>query len=69
MVLEFWSTRCSFCISAIPHLNELATAFKDRTVVFLSVTERDRVTVGEFLKKHSIEAFDCSSLAARDGRG
>src|ERR1035437_4853945 len=41
VVLEFWATWCSPCIHAIPHLNQLARAFRDQGVVFLAVTDDD----------------------------
>ncbi|SMG47989.1 Thiol-disulfide isomerase or thioredoxin [Marivirga sericea] len=38
-VLEFWATWCKPCLEAVPHLNELKSAFNDEDdLVFLSVT-------------------------------
>jgi uncharacterized protein (TIGR03435 family) len=57
VVLEFWATWCGPCVEAIPHLNELAVRFKDRPVVFLSVTNEDRAVVEAFLKKRPIQGW------------
>ena len=54
IVVEFWSTTCSICVDAIPHLNQLAASFKDQPVVFLSVADQDRATIEPFLVKHPI---------------
>lgn len=37
-VLEFWATWCRPCLKAVPHLNKLQNKFRDRNLVFLSVT-------------------------------
>ncbi len=55
VVLEFWATWCGPCIKAIPHLNELAEQFKDRPVVFISVTAENEGVVRLFLKNHPME--------------
>jgi uncharacterized protein (TIGR03435 family) len=57
VVLEFWATWCGPCVEAIPHLNELAAQFKDRPVVFLSVTDEERAVVESFLKKRPIQGW------------
>jgi thiol-disulfide isomerase/thioredoxin len=41
VVIEFWATWCSPCISAIPHLNQLAKEFRNQNVVFLAITDDD----------------------------
>jgi uncharacterized protein (TIGR03435 family) len=51
VVLEFWATWCGGCVAAIPHLNELAKKFKDKPVVFLSVTDEGPDVVQAFLRK------------------
>ena len=28
IVVEFWSTTCSICVDAMPHLNQLAASFQ-----------------------------------------
>src|ERR1039458_7098462 len=57
VVLEFWATWCGPCVMAIPHLNELAVQFKDRPVVFLSITAESRAEIEPFLKKRPIEGW------------
>jgi uncharacterized protein (TIGR03435 family) len=57
VVLEFWATWCGPCVMAIPHLNELALQFKDRPVVFLSITAESRAEIEPFLKKRPIEGW------------
>ncbi len=51
VVLEFWATWCGGCVAAIPHLNELANQFKDKPVVFLSVTDEGANVVEAFLNR------------------
>jgi len=57
VVLDFWATWCGPCVASIPHLNELAAKFKDRPVVFLSVTDEQRPVIEEFLKKRPIQGW------------
>ena len=57
VVLEFWATWCGPCVEAIPHLNDLATRFQDRPVVFLSVTDEERPAVEAFLKKRPMRGW------------
>jgi uncharacterized protein (TIGR03435 family) len=57
IVLEFWATWCGACIEAIPHLNELATAFKDKPVVFLSITDENSNVVRAFLDKQPMSGW------------
>lgn len=57
VVLEFWATWCGPCIHAIPHMNELVEQFKNKPVVFISVTQEDQDVVHSFLKTHPIEAW------------
>ena len=57
-VLEFWATWCVPCIQAMPHINELNTAFKDQTdLVFISVTDETPEKVNTFLKKTDLETI------------
>lgn len=56
VVLEFWATWCAPCIQAIPHMNELAEQFKDKPVVFISVTAENEDVVRLFLQKHPIRS-------------
>ncbi|MGA2261147.1 MAG: DUF3738 domain-containing protein [Acidobacteriota bacterium] len=57
VVLEFWSTWCSGCVAQIPHLNELASQFKNRPVRFISVTDEDKSAVSAFLPKRPISGW------------
>src|SRR5271155_473061 len=57
VVLEFWATWCGPCVASIPHLNELAEEFKDKPVVFISVTSENEDVMRLFLKNHSIKAW------------
>jgi thiol-disulfide isomerase/thioredoxin len=57
VVLEMWATWCGPCVKAIPHLNELAGKFKDRPVVFLSVTDEEQKVVEAFLNKRRISGW------------
>jgi len=56
VVLEFWATWCGPCVKAIPHLNDLVEQFKDRPVVFISVSSENEETVRLFLNNHPIKA-------------
>jgi uncharacterized protein (TIGR03435 family) len=56
VVLEFWATWCGPCVKAIPHLNELVEQFKDKPVVFISVTSENEDVVRVFLKNHPLKA-------------
>jgi len=52
VVINFWATWCGPCISEIPELNELVENFKDnKDVIFLAITDEDKKTVEDFLKK------------------
>jgi uncharacterized protein (TIGR03435 family) len=57
VVLEFWATWCGPCIAAIPHWNQLATQFREKPVVFLSVSDESRDTIERFLAKKPIEGI------------
>ncbi len=54
VVLEFWATWCGPCVAAIPHLNDLAEQFKDKPVVFISVSSENEEVVRTFLKNHPV---------------
>ena len=57
VVVEFWATWCAPCIASIPHLNELAERFKDKEVVFISLTDEARDVVEPFLKRKPIKGW------------
>ena len=74
VVLEFWATWCGPCVKAIPHWNELVGEFKDRPVVFLSVSAESEEAVKSFLDKNPVKSWvgldDCEALnKAFDVRG
>ena len=55
VILEFWGTHCGPCISAIPHLNELATTFGGPETLFVSLSPEDARTIERFLQKRPIK--------------
>lgn len=57
VVLEFWATWCGPCVAEIPHLNELAEQFKDKPVVFLSLTDENADVISAFLKKRPMAGW------------
>lgn len=52
MVMNFWFTACGPCIKEIPLLNELATDYKYKNVVFLALAPENRGLIKRFLKKN-----------------
>jgi len=57
VVVEFWATWCDSCTEALPHMNRLRAAFKDKPVVFLSITIEPRETVEKFLLDHPMTGW------------
>ncbi|HKQ49780.1 MAG TPA: TIGR03435 family protein [Phycisphaerae bacterium] len=57
VVLEFWATWCAPCVGAIPHMNELAGRFKDKPIVFISVTHEPEAKIIPFLKRRSMSSW------------
>ncbi len=51
IVLNVWATWCKPCIQEIPDLNEVKKEFKDKGVVFLSISvDKDSIELNKFLK-------------------
>jgi thiol-disulfide isomerase/thioredoxin len=48
-VVEFWATWCPPCLVSIPHLTELQKKYKDKNVIFVSVTNEDPQVVRPFV--------------------
>ena len=57
VVVEFWATWCGPCVSAIPHMNELATEFADKGVVFVSITDEPKETIDAFTKRLAMKSW------------
>jgi len=50
VLITFWSTKCPICDSEIPKLNQIATNYKGKDVVFLGLTTDNPTRVESFLK-------------------
>jgi uncharacterized protein (TIGR03435 family) len=57
VVLEFWATWCGPCIKAIPHLNDLAEQFKNKPVIFLSISDDNLDRLKQFLQRRPIKSW------------
>lgn len=57
VVLEFWNTGCRPCVEAIPHFNDLVEQFKNKPVVFLSVSDDDENHLNQFLSGHPMRSW------------
>lgn len=58
VVLEFWATWCSSCVAAIPHLNQLASVFRDQWGSLpVAVTDDDADRLKPFLAKQPMNAI------------
>ena len=63
IVIEFWATWCVPCLKAFPHFNELQEKFKNKPVMFLSVTyERNNEKLIAFLEKHPIKTLVATDI-------
>jgi thiol-disulfide isomerase/thioredoxin len=65
VVVEFWATWCAPCVAQIPHLNKLASNFKNRPIQFLSITQEKPDVVNRFLRQHPIEGWVGMTLPKR----
>jgi peroxiredoxin len=50
VLITFWNTRCAICDSEIPKLNQMASTYKGKDVVFLGLTTDNPTRVESFLK-------------------
>jgi uncharacterized protein (TIGR03435 family) len=57
VVLEFWATWCGPCRDAIPHFNELADRYKNKRILFISITDEDEWRIRNFLKVTPIKGW------------
>lgn len=57
VILDFWGTWCAPCVAGIPHLNELASHYREKSVQFIAVGHENPRKVAWFLKKHPIDAW------------
>ena len=76
VVLEFWSTGCGPCVSAIPHLNKLAETIREEgeAVQFIAITHEEREVAEAFLGEKPIQGWigldtDRSVIDAYDVHG
>ena len=53
MLIEFWATWCPACISSHPRLNDFAKKHKE--IAVLAVSDEDKKTIDQFLKKHPMD--------------
>ncbi|MEP6794120.1 MAG: TlpA disulfide reductase family protein [Saprospiraceae bacterium] len=55
IVLDFWAIWCSPCVAAIPEINELSKAYKDRNVQFIGITDDAKEKLENFMKKVELD--------------
>ncbi len=57
VILDFWGTWCVPCVADIPHLNELSSHYRGKTVQFIAVGHENPKKVTWFLKKHPMNMW------------
>ena len=55
VVVEFWATWCPPCRASIPHLKKMNETYKDKKVIFVSLTNEDKNTVTPFAKQAGMD--------------
>jgi peroxiredoxin len=50
VLVTFWSTKCEICHSEIPKMNQLASRYRGRNVVFLALTMENESKVETYLR-------------------
>ncbi len=51
VIVEFWATWCGPCRAEIPHINEMHKKYKDKGVLFVSLSNEDDSLVAPFVKQ------------------
>lgn len=68
IVLDFWATWCGPCVAALPEINQVASSFKERGVVFYAVNiGEEKQAVVDFLAEQKLNvpvALDLKSVVA-----
>jgi thiol-disulfide isomerase/thioredoxin len=69
VMLDFWATWCGPCIAALPKVNEVATKYKDKGVVFYAVNQQEEASIiKEFLAAQKWELPVALDLAGEVGK-
>ena len=66
-VLEFWATWCKPCITAMPHLSELAQIYNDKvTIIGIDIYEKNTTTIEKVKGFVDSMSFRMNYLVAAD---
>jgi thiol-disulfide isomerase/thioredoxin len=56
VILDFWATWCGPCLQAMPQVEAVAEAFKDKDVQLIAVNlEEDPKTIQSMLERHKLK--------------